>query len=85
MSSNLNLDALSQFEHHRFHQKMLAFLNVKPLLTLGLRLGEGTGAALALPLIQASAAFYNDMASFAQAEVTDVTDTEAHSMNKHTQ
>lgn len=55
------------------HQKMLDYLNVKPLLNLGLRLGEGTGAALALPLIQASAAFYNDMASFAQAEVTDVT------------
>ncbi|MBA6255482.1 nicotinate-nucleotide--dimethylbenzimidazole phosphoribosyltransferase [Colwellia sp. MB3u-28] len=56
------------------HQSMLDYLQVKPLLNLGLRLGEGTGAALALPLIQASAAFYNDMASFAQAEVTDVTD-----------
>ena len=55
------------------HQKMLDYLNVKPLLNLGLRLGEGTGAALALPIIQAAAAFYNDMASFAQAEVTDVT------------
>jgi nicotinate-nucleotide--dimethylbenzimidazole phosphoribosyltransferase len=54
------------------HQKMLAWLNVEPLLNLGLRLGEGTGAALALPLIQAAAAFYNDMASFAQAEVTQV-------------
>jgi nicotinate-nucleotide--dimethylbenzimidazole phosphoribosyltransferase len=59
------------------HQKMLDYLKVKPLLSLGLRLGEGTGAALALPLIQASAAFYNDMASFAQAEVTDVTDVNA--------
>jgi nicotinate-nucleotide--dimethylbenzimidazole phosphoribosyltransferase len=56
------------------HQKMLDYLSVKPLLNLGLRLGEGTGAALALPLIQASAAFYNDMASFSQAQVTDVTD-----------
>ncbi len=56
------------------HQKMLDFLQVQPLLNLGLRLGEGTGAALALPLIQASVAFYNDMASFAQASVTDVTD-----------
>lgn len=56
------------------HQKMLQFLQVEPLLNLGLRLGEGTGAALALPLIQASAVFYNDMASFAQAAVTDVTD-----------
>jgi nicotinate-nucleotide--dimethylbenzimidazole phosphoribosyltransferase len=61
------------------HHKMLSYLNVKPLLDLGLRLGEGTGAALALPLIQASAAFYNDMASFAQAEVTDVTDAKGNS------
>jgi nicotinate-nucleotide--dimethylbenzimidazole phosphoribosyltransferase len=52
---------------------MLSHLQVKPLLNLGLRLGEGTGAALALPLIQAAAAFYNDMASFTQAQVTDVT------------
>jgi nicotinate-nucleotide--dimethylbenzimidazole phosphoribosyltransferase len=54
------------------HKKMLEWLDVQPLLNLGLRLGEGTGAALALPLIQASAAFYNDMASFEQAEVTNV-------------
>jgi len=54
------------------HQKMLQWLNVEPLLNLGLRLGEGTGAALALPLIQAAVAFYNDMANFEQAAVTNV-------------
>lgn len=54
------------------HKKMLQWLSVEPLLNLGLRLGEGTGGALALPLIQAAAAFYNDMASFEQALVTNV-------------
>ena len=54
------------------HQKMLTWLTVEPLLSLELRLGEGTGAALALPLIQAAVAFYNDMASFEQASVTKV-------------
>lgn len=54
------------------HKKMLQWLSVEPLLNMGLRLGEGTGGALALPLIQAAAAFYNDMASFEQASVTNV-------------
>jgi nicotinate-nucleotide--dimethylbenzimidazole phosphoribosyltransferase len=54
------------------HQKMLAYLDVIPLLNLGLRLGEGTGAALMLPLLQSAAAFFNDMASFTDAKVTEV-------------
>jgi len=52
------------------HQLLLNHLNAKPLLNLGLRLGEGTGAALALPLLKASANFYNKMASFEDAGVT---------------
>ncbi len=58
------------------HQLMLRLLDAKPLLRLGLRLGEGTGAALALPLIRAAADFYNEMASFETAKVTDVSGKE---------
>lgn len=52
------------------HQKMLDFLNVKPLLRMDLRLGEGTGAALAYPLVQAAVNFLNQMASFESAQVS---------------
>ncbi len=42
-----------------------------PLLHMGLRLGEGTGAALAAPMVRAAAAIFNDMATFASAGVSD--------------
>lgn len=44
------------------HDAMLAHLGAEPLLDLGMRLGEGTGAALALPLLRAAAAALADMA-----------------------
>jgi nicotinate-nucleotide--dimethylbenzimidazole phosphoribosyltransferase len=55
------------------HARMLDHFDAKPLLQLGLRLGEGTGAALALPLLRAAAAFINEMASFESAGVSDKT------------
>jgi len=53
------------------HQRMLDHLGVKPLLQLDLRLGEGTGAALALPLLQAAANFLCQMATFESAQVSE--------------
>jgi nicotinate-nucleotide--dimethylbenzimidazole phosphoribosyltransferase len=53
------------------HALVLADLRLRPLLDLGLRLGEGSGAALALPLLSSSLAILADMATFASAGVTD--------------
>jgi nicotinate-nucleotide--dimethylbenzimidazole phosphoribosyltransferase len=51
------------------HGKVLKNLGKIPLLDLGLRLGEGTGAALGFLLLAAAADIYNNMASFAQAGI----------------
>jgi len=53
------------------HRLVLEELGLEPLLDLGLRLGEGSGAALALPLLHAATAIVEDMATFAAAGVTD--------------
>ena len=52
------------------HARMLAHLKAKPLLNLGLRLGEGSGAALAWPLLESACAILRDMASFDSAGVS---------------
>ena len=49
--------------------RALAELQLHPLLDLGLRLGEGTGALLALDLVDAAAAIMSDMATFDSAAV----------------
>ena len=58
------------------HSAMLKFLHVEPLLSLGMCLGEGTGAAVAFPILQSTVAFMNQMASFESAGVSNRTDGE---------
>ena len=53
------------------HALVLGELGLEPLLDLGLRLGEGSGAALALPLLSSSLAILREMATVASAGVTD--------------
>jgi nicotinate-nucleotide--dimethylbenzimidazole phosphoribosyltransferase len=53
------------------HRHVLETLQAEPLLELGLRLGEGSGAALAVPLLRLACELHNSMATFAEAAVAD--------------
>jgi nicotinate-nucleotide--dimethylbenzimidazole phosphoribosyltransferase len=53
------------------HERMLNYLNVKPLLNMSMRLGEGSAVALAFPLLQSAVLMMNEMASFASAGVSE--------------
>ena len=53
------------------HRAMLKYLQLTPLLDLNMRLGEGTGAALAFHLVEASARILREMATFDEAGVSD--------------
>jgi nicotinate-nucleotide--dimethylbenzimidazole phosphoribosyltransferase len=57
------------------HQEVLERIGKIPLLALGMRLGEGTGAALAMGIVKSAAAIHRDMATFAQAGVSGRLDT----------
>ncbi|MDD5018895.1 MAG: nicotinate-nucleotide--dimethylbenzimidazole phosphoribosyltransferase [Candidatus Omnitrophica bacterium] len=55
------------------HRAILDHMKHKPLLDMGLRLGEGTGAALAMLVVDAAVKIYNEMATFASAGVSEKT------------
>jgi nicotinate-nucleotide--dimethylbenzimidazole phosphoribosyltransferase len=55
----------------RGHARVLAALNAEPLLDLGMRLGEASGAAVAVPLLRLACVLHNSMATFAEAGVSE--------------
>lgn len=62
------------FGHHSVepgHEQLLKLLNAEPLLDMQMRLGEGSGAALAYPILQSACAIINEMASFSDAGISE--------------
>jgi nicotinate-nucleotide--dimethylbenzimidazole phosphoribosyltransferase len=53
------------------HGVLLEYIGLKPILSLKMRLGEGTGAVLAMPIIESAMCLYNEMATFASAGVSE--------------
>ncbi|MHB8353104.1 MAG: nicotinate-nucleotide--dimethylbenzimidazole phosphoribosyltransferase [Burkholderiales bacterium] len=70
-SSILDYCVFSHCSDEHGHQAMLRHFGARPLLQLSLRLGEGTGCALAYPLLQASVNFMREMATFESAQVSE--------------
>jgi nicotinate-nucleotide--dimethylbenzimidazole phosphoribosyltransferase len=53
------------------HRNMLAYLKLKPILDLGMRLGEGTGGALAMGIMEGALRVFNEVSTFEEAGVSD--------------
>jgi len=66
----LNYAIFAHQSNEQAHHKMLEYLKVKPVLQLDMRLGEGSGTAIAYPIIQSAVNFINEMASFEHAGVS---------------
>ncbi len=58
----------------RGHKRILDYLELRPVLNMDLRLGEGTGAALAMNMVEAAVRIYNEMATFEGAGVSNKTE-----------
>jgi nicotinate-nucleotide--dimethylbenzimidazole phosphoribosyltransferase len=53
------------------HRVLLEYIGLRPILSLNMRLGEGTGAVLAMPIIESAMCLYTEMATFASAGVSE--------------
>jgi nicotinate-nucleotide--dimethylbenzimidazole phosphoribosyltransferase len=69
-----SLERFSIFSHcsnEHAHASVLKHLGVTPVLSLGMRLGEASGAVLCVPMVRSAVAILNEMASFSAAEVSE--------------
>jgi nicotinate-nucleotide--dimethylbenzimidazole phosphoribosyltransferase len=71
VSGSLDHCVAGHLSNEQAHKAMLAHLKKEPLLSLGLRLGEGSGGALAIGVLKGAIACHSGMATFAEAGVTD--------------
>ncbi len=71
VSGSLDHCVAGHQSNEQAHKAMLAHLKKEPLLSLGLRLGEGSGGALAIGVLKGAIACHSGMATFAEAGVTD--------------
>ncbi|BAX82279.1 nicotinate-nucleotide--dimethylbenzimidazole phosphoribosyltransferase [Labilibaculum antarcticum] len=62
--------------NEKAHIKMLNHLNAEPILDIGMRLGEGTGAVVCYPIVKSAVQFINEMASFKEAGVSESEEVE---------
>ncbi len=69
--ASLDYVVFSHRSAERGHRKMLEFLNAQPLLDLDMRLGEGTGAAIGINLVESAVKLYREMATFESAGVVN--------------
>ncbi|MDH3880568.1 MAG: nicotinate-nucleotide--dimethylbenzimidazole phosphoribosyltransferase, partial [Desulfobacteraceae bacterium] len=53
------------------HRNMLKYIGIEPVLDLGMRLGEGTGGALAMSIIEGAICVFNEVLTFDEAGVAD--------------
>jgi nicotinate-nucleotide--dimethylbenzimidazole phosphoribosyltransferase len=70
-ASSLDYAVFSHRSAERGHRKMLEFLNAQPLFDLDMRLGEGTGAAIGINLVESAVKLYREMATFESAGVAN--------------
>lgn len=80
--ASLDYAVFSHCSAERGHKKLLEYLGVRPLLNLEMRLGEGTGAALGIQILEAAIKLYSEMATFESAGVSTSTSPPASPSNE---